>query len=181
MTRTMEVLRGRGATGRLGVLKRRCPKGRVGSNPTGRTTSLAVRSHAEFDNVVRLLQGGLNHCEISRRSGIPRGTVRDWAHRESAPGAWRSNGSTGCPHCEPDTAPSVPASDYVYLLGLYLGDGCISRDAKGVFKLRVALDNRYPGIIRECIEAMASVSERRVGLVRNVGCTEVHASWKHWP
>ena len=31
--------------------------------------------------VLRLVrQAGLNHCEVSRRTGVPRPTVRDWAN-----------------------------------------------------------------------------------------------------
>ena len=47
----------------------------------------------------------------------------------------------------------LPAS-YVYLLGLYLGDGCLSKHRRGVFRLRVVLDSRYPGIVAECAAAM---------------------------
>lgn len=36
------------------------------------------------------------------------------------------------------------STSYVYLLGLYLGDGCISRGARDVFRLRIALDRKYP-------------------------------------
>ena len=32
---------------------------------------------------------------------------------------------------------------------MYLGDGCISTAAKGVHRLRIFLDMRYPGIIDE--------------------------------
>jgi hypothetical protein len=45
-------------------------------------------------------------------------------------------------------------SSYVYLLGMYLGDGCLSRHRCGVFRLRVVLDSRYPGIVAECAAAM---------------------------
>lgn len=50
--------------------------------------------------------------------------------------------------------------DYVYLLGLYLGDGSISTHARGVFRLRVTLDQRYPGIIQECARAMRTVTDK---------------------
>jgi hypothetical protein len=43
---------------------------------------------------------------------------------------------------------------YAYLLGLYLGDGCLSKHRRGVFRLRVVLDSRYPGIVAECAAAM---------------------------
>ena len=43
---------------------------------------------------------------------------------------------------------------YAYLLGLYLGDGCISAHARGVYRIRVHLDLRYPGIVAECEAAL---------------------------
>jgi hypothetical protein len=46
---------------------------------------------------------------------------------------------------------------YAYLLGLYLGDGCLSEARRGVLRLRIVLDERYPGVIDECAVAMASV------------------------
>jgi hypothetical protein len=78
----------------------------------------------------------------------------------------------------------IPQEPYSYLLGLYLGDGCISTQARGVYKLRVVLDQRYPGIIQECSEAMRLVRPSRamrVGFVQSIGCLEVGAFWKHWP
>jgi len=40
------------------------------------------------------------------------------------------------------------AADYVELLGLYLGDGCISETSRTT-RLRITLDLKYPRIIRE--------------------------------
>lgn len=42
---------------------------------------------------------------------------------------------------------------YNYILGLYLGDGCISKHAK-TFCLRIALDEKYPKIISKTIEQL---------------------------
>jgi hypothetical protein len=44
---------------------------------------------------------------------------------------------------------------YAYLLGLYLGDGSISTHPRGVYKLRIFLDRKYPEIVGECGYAMA--------------------------
>jgi len=66
---------------------------------------------------------------------------------------------------------------YAYLLGLYLGDGCISKDPRKC-KLRIVLDVRYPGIIDEAsraIAAMRPAKPGRLGVVRKVGCMEVYA------
>ena len=39
---------------------------------------------------------------------------------------------------------------YVYLLGLYLGDGLVSRSPKDVWKLRIFQDARYARLIESC-------------------------------
>jgi hypothetical protein len=46
---------------------------------------------------------------------------------------------------------------YAYLLGLYLGDGHISLHRRGVYFMRVVLDNAWPGVIDECEAAMRAV------------------------
>jgi len=78
-----------------------------------------------------------------------------------------------------------PGRDYAYLLGLYLGDGCISvsgRSAKGVFALRIACADAWPGVIAECKAAMSAVHPaNKVGTVQAVGCTVVVAYSRHWP
>ena len=45
---------------------------------------------------------------------------------------------------------------YSYLLGMYLGDGHLVRFPRA-WCLRIALDSRYPGIVRECVEAVRAV------------------------
>lgn len=69
---------------------------------------------------------------------------------------------------------------YVYLLGLYLGDGCISRAPKNVWRLRIFQDQRYTNLIAACTSAMAEVGGVRVGHVQRIGCIEIGSYSKHW-
>jgi hypothetical protein len=46
---------------------------------------------------------------------------------------------------------------YAYLLGVYLGDGYIAPHPRGVHRLRISLDPRYPVIIDDCCAAIAGV------------------------
>ena len=70
---------------------------------------------------------------------------------------------------------------YVYLLGLYLGDGMLTKvPHKPVWKLRIFQDLRYPGLIAHAEEAMSVVSGRRVGFAQKIGCVDVYSHWKHW-
>ncbi|HZA42055.1 MAG TPA: hypothetical protein VFA00_15695 [Actinomycetota bacterium] len=138
-----------------------------------------MRSAEEWELVTRWIAWGLNDCQIARLTGIPRTTVRDWRHLGREPGAYPRRGD--CPVCN---GACIDAQAYSYLLGLYLGDGHISSHSKGVFKLRIFLDDRYPNIIKEAGDAMRRVrpsSSMSVIHVSLIGCTEVCAYWKHWP
>lgn len=146
-----------------------------------------MRSIEEVRLVQVLLEQGLNDCEISRETGIPRGTVRDWRRGKTPssgpPGArvFLESSCGRCGHLQHDFA-ALPQREYSYLLGLYLGDGTISRARRGVFKLRVVLDLKYPAIIDECEAAMALVCpSSKVNRVARVGCIEVYSYSKMWP
>ena len=72
---------------------------------------------------------------------------------------------------------------YTYLLGLYLGDGCLTACPRDVYRLRISCAERYPGLIRLCEVAMAEVLPNKVGRVRkrDERCLEVYSFSKHWP
>ncbi|WIM89648.1 hypothetical protein PT015_09580 [Candidatus Mycobacterium wuenschmannii] len=135
-----------------------------------------MRSAEEFDAVQRLISAGVNDCEIARRTGIPRCTVRDW--RRSPSLRARVPGRSACTH----DFSHLPAKTYCYLLGLYLGDGCISRHPR-VWRLRIVLDSKYPQIIERCREAIDALmpGQRAAVLRRPRNCTEVSLYSKHWP
>jgi hypothetical protein len=136
-----------------------------------------MRSPAEVFRVKLLIDEGLNHCEIARRTGIPRGTVRDWAVGKTP--RFDRPGST-CPACRHDPE-DLPQAPYTYLLGLYLGDGSISAHPRGVYKLRIICANTYPELMDRCQEAMSAVLPNKVMRIPCQGCTEVAALSKHWP
>jgi Homeodomain-like domain-containing protein len=116
-----------------------------------------TRTKEEVALVLRLSHEGLNHCQIARRTGIPRCTVRDWVNGQVPRRAHRKK--PGCPRCghDPHDFAGLPQQEYVYLLGMYLGDGYIVATTKGVYRLRIFLDMACPGIIRECAAAMQVV------------------------
>jgi Homeodomain-like domain len=144
-----------------------------------------MRRIEERELVDRLVADGLNDCEIARHTGIPRSTVRDW--RRGVRGATaavrqRRRRAHSCAVCL-GRDPSPPASKYAYLLGMYLGDGCISAGAR-TYKLRITLDAGYPGIVAECVAAIRAVRPKnpvRVGQHGPGRCVEVAAHWQHWP
>jgi hypothetical protein len=125
---------------------------------------------------------GLGARRVSRILGLPVGTVRDW-HAGKLPAHSRSGAAPRCPRCgQPEHHREDLDSDYVYLLGLYLGDGTISTHRGGVFKLRITLDVKYPGIVDECADAMASTMPgSTVGRVlKPSNCFEVYSYSRSW-
>ncbi len=72
---------------------------------------------------------------------------------------------------------------YVHLLGLYLGDGCISKHPRGVYRLRIFLDKKYPRIVAECVDSMrATVPGNKVHtLLTPSNCFSVSAYTRSWP
>jgi hypothetical protein len=71
--------------------------------------------------------------------------------------------------------------EYVYLLGLYLGDGHLTGNGRA-YTLRITLDGRYPGIIDAAASAVREVvPHRRVRVRPRSGAQIVEAGWKDWP
>jgi hypothetical protein len=69
---------------------------------------------------------------------------------------------------------------YVYLLGIYLGDGTIAAAPRNVWRLRLFQDERYPDIVNEIGRAAAALTDRAPGRMQRDGCVEVYSNWKHW-
>lgn len=118
-----------------------------------------MRTAKEVQRVASLSVSGRNKCEISRLTGIPRSTVSGWLNGRTPRFAGdRTRGGT-CLRCGDLRHPFTGAIvyEYAYLLGLYLGDGCLLRHPRGVYRLHVFLDSAYPLIAAECQAAMSLV------------------------
>jgi hypothetical protein len=135
----------------------------------------AMRSRQEYELVRLLISTGHGNVAIARRTGIPPSTVNNWRTRP-------------CPRQERARLATTEwrptdADAYCYLLGLYLGDGCICR-SRGSSFLRLSLDVRYPAIIEEASAAMSRVLPGitvRSYVVRGSGCGVLQASHPVWP
>lgn len=138
-----------------------------------------LRSNAEHQEVIGLIAEGHNDCAVARMTGIPRTTVRDWRHTARDGSEARPRRDTTC-HGHDDIA--LDTNAYAYLLGLYLGDGCISKHAR-TWRLRITLDRRYSSIVAECAAAMSAVTPGTVKVAPHHTTRAVVVSnyWKHLP
>ena len=138
--------------------------------------SAAVRRQA-----LDLINSGSSLRSVSMSTGITRSTLREWRANPEKAQAARAR----CPRCGDHPALPEPRADYAYLLGLYLGDGCVSvggNPSKGVWKLRIICSDAWPGLIEECVRAMQAVRPTsRVMLQQKPGCQEVASYSRHWP
>ncbi len=94
-----------------------------------------------------LLATGQNDRQVGDALGLPRATVRDWRYA-----AARGPSPVGvrCPRCWRAARRRISCNDtdYAELLGLYLGDGCISRLGR-TYALRISFDSKFPEIVSE--------------------------------
>jgi hypothetical protein len=120
-----------------------------------------------------LAREGRNASHIARLTRVPRSTVRDWLS-PTPPSLKRE--VTFDPT-------SLARGEYSYLLGWYLGDGWISRQKRGVYRLRIKTDSRYPGLIADCAAAMAAVMPANRVLIQKLpyNAVEIGCSSKAWP
>jgi hypothetical protein len=115
-----------------------------------------MRTPEEIRNVVALAATGRSTLAISRETGIPRATVRDWLAGRVPKG--RAVDEVSCERCgAAEHRVDELAPEYAYLLGVYLGDGCISAHPRGVYRLRLFFDAQYPVILDAGEAAVRSV------------------------
>ena len=152
-----------------------------------------MRSYDEYKRILLLWEEGLNKSEIERRTGIPRPTIRDCINKY---GSFDQLIEYIAQHEQPlllkiltgeiedDYQTTLIA--YSYFLGLYLGDGNIVKTRK-IYRLRVTLDAKYPGIINSCMQAgKMLLPNNQVGLVKRLhegrlSCVDVSLYHKDLP
>lgn len=139
-------------------------------------------SDAAVVAVLKRAAAGVSKAAIAREFGISRATVRYWMSDGQAVldrRVQRCNAQKCDGRCVAPDALDPPS--YAYLLGQYLGDGCISA-VKLSFRLRLSCCDEYPEVIDECERAIRAVRPAaHVRRFQRVGCTELSDSWRHWP
>ena len=129
-----------------------------------------------------LFAQGFNDCDVSRRLGVPRRTVRDWRLPSYEP----RNGlrpKAVCFRCWQPTSPVLfTPTDYAELLGLYLGDGHITQMAR-VQRLRLMLDAKYAVVVDEAADLISRIVPwNKVGrqFPHEGRMVTLHAYHRHW-
>lgn len=150
-----------------------------------------TRSYDEYRQIMELWESGLkNKKAITRLTGIPRATVRDCIERFETLAQLEAEAAE---HVEPtllrvlkrELPGNLIHEKYAYVLGIYLGDGNISK-VRDVYRLRVSLDARYPNIISRCKEALETLlPDNKASLVEiyykgRVSHIDVSMFYKRW-
>jgi hypothetical protein len=140
-----------------------------------------MRSAEDVHEVFRLHAVGLSARAIADGTGVPASTVKRWL-RADIQTILRSPGRSAQRDCADGCAAvhGLPGAAYAYLLGMYLGDGHIVHNHRGVYRLEVACCASYPNIVEDCAAAIAQVlpscavgRRRRPGVIL-VGCYSKH-------
>ncbi|MER5896568.1 helix-turn-helix domain-containing protein [Streptomyces sp. NPDC001876] len=128
---------------------------------------------------VTLLRNGVRNADVARRLDIPAGTISYWKHMDRAKrGECPGSHDPKCPRCD---RRALDESAYAYLLGLYLGDGHVSRySGHRVPNLMITCGDGWPGLMDAAEQALRSVfPDNRVCRVRKIGCHNVKVYSKH--
>jgi len=126
--------------------------------------------------VLALRASGHTHIEISEHTGVPVSSMRNWFYR-GAPK--RTRYTSPPPSLDRD---AIPCGPYAYLLGSYLGDGCLFRQTSGSWCLRIISDTAHPGLLDEFAAAMEAVSGGTAWRRKrpNMNAVEISLTWWHW-
>jgi Helix-turn-helix domain len=141
-----------------------------------------MRQTDEYMRVIQLAREGFNASEIARVANLSRSTIRDWVKGKG--GHEITVKLPRCPRCGAVQHTSTDVPSYAYVLGMYLGDGDIGRVMR-TWRLRISLDVKWPGVIRECREALEHLfPHNRVavsGAGSEEGCAIVRVYSNHLP
>ncbi|MGW0734639.1 helix-turn-helix domain-containing protein [Streptomyces sp. NPDC002851] len=119
-----------------------------------------------------LVAQGRSLNSVSKETGISRAAIRSWLTRIEPLSRQAST----------DPGPPESEAAYSYLLGLYLGDGCLSRHRRGGWYLRIVCADAWPGLIELCRDAITAVRPgSKVYLVHKDGCVAVTSYHRFWP
>ncbi|MEW2121656.1 transcriptional regulator [Streptomyces sp. NPDC005474] len=129
--------------------------------------------------VLALVGQGRSLNSVSKETGISRAAIRSWQTRIDPSPRMRVS---PCVRCRPAPSPPEDTAAYAYLLGLYLGDGCVSAHPRSGYYLRIACADAWPGLIDACEAAVRTINPaQRAYRVQAQGYVSVVGYSHHWP
>jgi hypothetical protein len=141
------------------------------------------RDFGDLRRVFTLKTQGLTDRETSDQTGVPINTIRGWRNRRlplyAIPHVSQYEAAADTPAPDPT---SLPEEAYAYLLGMYLGDGYLSRNGRS-WMLRIVLDSIYPKLIEECCDAIEAIRGRKPNSrpdSRGQRCIQIDSTWFPW-
>jgi hypothetical protein len=144
-----------------------------------------ARPATEVSRVRRLLNSGLSDYEVARRTGIPRSTVLNWRRGRGSDALRPKTLADRCGRCGAiHRLAELDRVAYSYLLGQYLGDGCVWRSSRSrTCLLRISSDAQYKGIIAQCCKAILAVRGRppHVRYHQDQRLATITSYWRGWP
>lgn len=131
--------------------------------------------HEIIEKVLIDFNNGKNKYQIAKEYSIPRATLSGWI---------KNNGKK-IRTSDKDISVIIQEiknnkETYNYILGLYLGDGCISSH-KMSYKLRIAQDNKYPKSITDIENILKSFFPNNIFICKPKGCTVIGIYDKNLP
>ena len=100
----------------------------------------------EVNHILDLYNSGCSQNKIFKTLGIDRGTIRQIIND---PQGYLNKATIKFNLSE------INKKSYAFILGVYLGDGCISKThTPNVYRLRIALDNKYKELNEEVISEL---------------------------
>ncbi|MFI6278875.1 transcriptional regulator [Streptomyces sp. NPDC050988] len=128
-----------------------------------------------------LVGQGRSLNSVSKETGVSRAAIRSWQTRIE-PLPRMQTQTEPCVRCRRAPAQPEDAETYSYLLGLYLGDGCISAHPRNGHYLRIACADAWPGLIDACEAAVRSINPTQLAYrVQAQGHVSVVGYSRHWP
>jgi hypothetical protein len=132
------------------------------------------KTEQEVREIVRLHKDGISQNKIHKILGFDRTTIRQILKdpedyiKKSIPEFNLDN---------------IDRQSYAFILGVYLGDGCISKTHRqNVFKIRIFCDAKYVNILNEITKSLEIIFPNSKTLKRNhtsVNCIEIYLYSSH--
>lgn len=135
-----------------------------------------MRTQEEVLHIKELHESGKNQSEISRLTGIPRATVREWIDRDFQT-------KFNVPKPGPEQYITLDKyKQYVYILGAYLGDGYIATHPR-TYAMRIATNSKDTSIYERQQRCLQHIFPNPVRILKRTGanCVEVKMYGSYLP